>query len=432
MFYLVFCTSCKKYHVYRYTNATRPRKLCAYCKYKFGIKKENTIGIFDTAKECREAHNIISTYRNDHSKKGELNKILKEFKKQLVEGLSSEKTNFETNIGHSPSPHDQMTTLFDVAKEGARLGVELDRMQLTAHFPPALYHALDQTDTLERHVIKIAFGTIFVYTSGIVDFSVDLSNELYIAQLEGIFAHFMNLTDVRGSVPIFLHDKEYTITVPHRSIVADKIRSLFGDKMKCAFIDQRVKIYEHSGEGYRIEANSVSDALVMFKQVMSENLSPGINVLAWNPQVSPDQLQVFEQNLDTVADSQDKQVLQQNVHNVVVSEGLSELIYAVQDVKKDNEFSREVLRERDYRITSTLEETLREKHSTSFDRKCDLIMQKLAEKALTYAELVIIFKQKQQGLVRYLKALEKQKKIKSISLESGKRGRPIIKWRMKE
>lgn len=426
MFYLVFCTGCNKFHVYEYKDAKRPRKLCAYCKHKFDIKPKNIIKKYDTPKECRKAHHILSTYQGDHSKKGDMKKILNKFRKQLREGFSTDRTNLENNNGHIPSPHDQVTNLYDLAK----LDVEIDRMQITAHFPPALYHSLDQTDSLENYRIKVDFGTITVFTSGIVDFAVDLSKDIYLAQLEGILAYFISISGHKGVVHLSAHDREFTVTVPYRSIIADKIRNLFGDNFKSAFIHQQVKIYEKSGQGYRVEAQTIGDALVMFKQIMSENLSPGINVLAWNDPIGKEQLQVFEQKLDTVAESQDKQVLQQNVHNVVVSEGLSELIYAVQDVKKDNEFSREVLRERDYRITSTLEEAVKDKHSTSFDRKCDLIMQKLTEKALTYAELVNIFKQKQQGLVRYLKALEKDKKITFTSAESGKRGRPIIKWRI--
>ena len=51
-------------------------------------------------------------------------------------------------------------------------------------------------------------------------------------------------------------------------------------------------------------------------------------------------------------------------------------------------------------------------------------MQKLTERDLTLDELAITFKQKKQGLLRYLNQLEEKGVIKSVKVFSGERGRP--------
>ena len=71
------------------------------------------------------------------------------------------------------------------------------------------------------------------------------------------------------------------------------------------------------------------------------------------------------------------------------------------------------------------------KENTSFFvRKCDLIVQKLTERDLTLDELALEFKQKKQGLLRYLTKLEEEGVIEAYSVETGKRGRPAKRYKL--
>ena len=422
MFYLLCCPGCQSLLAYQFTSAqVRARKVCVRCRRKFDITTKVIIKEFETFTEAHEAHKILSYHlHSDQMTKGTLENILEKFRKLLVEGLKETPTILETENGHRASPHDHRDhlSLFDLCK----LGVEIDRLHFTAIFPPLLFHSLCQSDALDTHFIKLSYGTVSVYSSGVVDFAVDFSDNLHVAQLEGILANFIKISGHRGPLQIRLHDRELTIVVPYKTILADKILKMLGEKTKVAFIEQQVKLYQKTGEGIRMEAQSTGDLMLAVNQFMQERIQPGISVLALAPD-GDGNVQALEQKFDAFADNQ-------ALHDTVQNQSLTELVYAFQDLRKDNELTHERQIEQIQRSEHKLDKMFFEKHTTYFDKKCELIMEKLTERVLHLTDLEKVLGQKKQGLLRYLSHLEKEGKIVSENVKTGKRGRPEKKYKL--
>ena len=118
-----------------------------------------------------------------------------------------------------------------------------------------------------------------------------------------------------------------------------------------------------------------------------------------------------------------------------ISENQKETAYLLSDLKAEMSLTKETLREeisRTYVQNTELLQLLYKENTPTFVQKCDLIVEKLTERASTLDDLEIVLGQKKQGLVRYLSKLKEKGIIFSEKIPTGKRGRPRKLWRMKE
>ncbi|MCK5144871.1 MAG: hypothetical protein KAQ77_13915, partial [Candidatus Heimdallarchaeota archaeon] len=160
-----------------------------------------------------------------------------------------------------------------------------------------------------------------------------------------------------------------------------------------------------------------SDMIIGLEQQYSEPLSKGgINAFVFGP--NEDNTLLIQQLHEKI-----------DFHTEAITElqnATKELMIHSQDMKRENELSHEQQRDQGNRVMNLLYE----KQTSFFVKKCDLIVQKLTERDLTLDELAITFKQKKQGLLRYLNQLEEKGVIKSVKVFSGERGRPKNKYHL--
>jgi len=378
---------------------------------------------FNDPHECLAAHKIVSKKLrlNDHKKNNDHKQLLKKFQKVVSEQLEQSEQFFKKSndqFGHQASPHDRMT-ITDLLG----LGLEIDRFHLTCVIPNLYLSLVSETDEPFQPIKRsYDFGTITVYTSDIVDLYLDLSDELLLAQAEGVIGYFLKISGHRGHVKFQLHDHEFTIKIPYEHIIAKRIKDAFGGEFATAFIRQTVKIYP-SKDHIRIEGQHINDTLLTVDQFYRQQLGPGIHVVAFgqgNQQVL--------QKLDSINHKVDVQT--EGINALI--ENTKELNCYTQDLKQELELSREQQREQFQRTETKIDE-VKEKieqldhfsyRTTIFDKRCNAIKEALKEhEFLTQKEIAEKLNIKQQGIKRYLDTLKKKQKIEEGKLVQGI-GRP--------
>jgi len=409
VFYLLLCPSCKHVLSYHFTGAKRPRKKCVYCNRKFDITRKVILNEFDNSKECVQANKILSQhYPNDHLHKYTHKQLLEKFRELLKNAVLDRQEDFINKNGHRASPHDQMTNSFLDIRSLSELGVELDRV----HFSFILENLYWSFDSVPANYspkrFELEYGTILVHSSGVVDCYIDLSDETYLAQVEGLLYYFIKKSGHHGHLKIRLHDHEFTIRAPEETELARRIEETLGKNTKVAFIEQTVKVYHREGDHWRIEAQSIGDAINVATQMWNRQLGqPGINVLAYgynnNGEITAlqQQLQIVDNKIDQQSNKLDLQ-----------SQATTELIYAFENLKAQNELDTERLREeisKTYSKLSEFEDKLSYNFSfrkSIFDIRCETILELLNEhEYLEQTELANLLQIKQQGIKRYLDTL---------------------------
>lgn len=430
-FYLLICPHCKRLHIYEYNNSkTRIRKHCNFCNSKFEITPKRIIEEFESFHDCREAHKILSKYHNDHLPKGSYDNIIETFRKVLLEQVSASEKNYEKINGHRASPHDQMT-IHDLS----RLIVEQDRVHWTCVFPAILYHRLSAdspaTADFSPIVFKRDYGTVKVYSSGLVEGNNDFSTELHVSELEGVLANFKTISGHDGHLLFKIHDHEYTIKINNEDSLAQALTSKF-NKPKCAFLQQQFKVYYSKKDEWRNEAYNISDLITGMNNVYNEKLSQeGINVLVFGEESGDTQLLQLNNKVDEVLDSQtalseSTRLLQQQT------------TFLKEEMRNELELTREHQRaetlrvlEGQNKIEHRIEELLYSFKESRFNIKCRTIIDLLTEQSLSAAELAQKLGQKRQGVKRYLEELKKKNLITFEIILTGKRGRPRKEYKIK-
>ncbi len=456
LWFLVVCPSCLKFHVYNpsknTTTTTRRRKDCCYCNIRFRVdspKQNNIIKHFDSQVECQKAHKILSLYRNDHLPSGTLEKILLKYQEVLLEGLKASQTNLEKESGHSLPPHVHHDHLSDLLMLN---NLEVDNFHARFFFPSILFHRLLDSGVDGEQLsgkplrLDLHYGTIFVYDSGLVVSHLDSSNFLYLAQLEGLLAFFKQVSGHSGPLEMVIDGEEYTINFKITDELATNIMEATG--VSSFYLTNQpvtLKVYRKDKEKMRAEINHSSEMVKMLKQVSSGKIvPPGMNiylpeqsssgevgVLQQQIVLLENKLDVTDEKLDVAIDCINDLLKNQSTMN----ENQSVLSSYTIEMRSGLESNQERILgqiQRTYVQNTELLQLLYKENTGSFVQKCDLIVEKLTERALTLDDLELIFNQKKQGLVRYLSKLEEKGVIVSEDIPTGKRGRPRKLWRMKE
>lgn len=160
---------------------------------------------------------------------------------------------------------------------------------------------------------------------------------------------------------------------------------------------------------------------------LSDNILPEVAVLTSG-------IQMLTKNVAEVQNHMEEKEVQTYKILKEISENQKETAYLLSDLKAEMSLTRETLREeisRNYIQNTEILQKLYKENTPSFAQKCDLIVEKLTERALTLDDLEIVLGQKKQGLVRYLSVLKEKKVITYDLIKTGKRGRPRKLWRMK-
>jgi len=446
VYYLLLCPSCNSLHSYNYLNAgKRVRKRCTRCDCKFEITKKRIIREFETSQECIKAHKLLAYHlHNDQRPTLSYDKLLEKMRKSLSDDVSKAEAILEKSIGHQPSPNDHVTTLYALP----RLVAEVDRVHWTTFLTPDLYHLLlsrgyTPPQDFGDLIFKDGFGTVFVRTTGQLEGYCDFSQPHIVAQLEGLLSFFKNLCGHDGHLPFKVHDKEFTIKINCEDQLAEVLLKKFGHGMKSAFLQQQFKVYYSKGNEIRNEAiNSFADLKLGLETAYNEQLSQqGINVLVYGNGHAEDQASGEVQSLQ-------QKMIQLEVQLTEQDEKQNKMLELMNDIMKNQSSLNSLTLEMDTKLESNQErilgqiqrnyvqnteilQALYKENTSSFVQKCDIIVERLTERASTLDDLEIVLGQRKQGLVRYLSVLQEKGVITYTSIKTGKRGRPRKLWRMK-
>ena len=444
LWYLLTCPYCYSLLNYKYTRAkTRARKYCVKCGKRFDITDKTTIKTFETFEQCKNGHNILSYYiRNAHSQPSSLENILTKFREVLLEGLKHPNKILEKNDGRGATPHTHNAQDDQFSLYGLPLyAVEIDRLHWQTFLSPTLYHRLldsgytPKTDFGDIE-IKESFGTIYIRTTGQIEGYTDFSKPHYVASIEGIISFFKQLCDHKGLMKFKIHETEFTVKINRDSELAETFMKKF-NKPKVAFLESNFKTYYDDKGTLRNETYSASDMILGIEQQFSEPLSKGkINAVVFgnndntneNVNAGLQDSTLLIQQMNQKLDYHTTAITELQKSTTAQQKATTELIIHSQDMKRDNELSHEQQRDQSNRIVNMLYE----KHTSFFEHKCDLIIQNLTERDVTTVELSTSLGQARQGIYRYLTHLMQEGVIESYQVMNGKRGRPQIKFRLKE
>lgn len=253
MYWVVQCVHCGKFMVYLpRKQITRRRKKCVYCKTRFTIQapKYEVADPKEAAALVRQLHE----YPNTQVGIDPSNPAHKKLRKQH-ENAQSRPVDFSHKYpgGHWPrvSPNTQRT----------KTRVEVDWTHRQGVIPVEGFGkigGLPEVGIDEDYVIRLKgeWGSLRIYSSGLVDMYLDTSTGLKVAQAEGVIQWIEGMVGQKlqwnpGGVT------EYTIEAPCESELAGKIAETLPPQTNLALIEgvNKVKIYR-KGAGcpaYRVE-----------------------------------------------------------------------------------------------------------------------------------------------------------------------------------
>ncbi len=258
MIWIVQCPKCSWYQLYHpKPKSKRYRKACtkSNCNLKFTAKP---IERFSSEKEAMKIRQKLEVeYHKDHRTSIHLDDSLKEIQKQvfpIIKTHSDNKNNGPFGKGPKGSPYDQ-----DQNIPGVPPKPEVDKLQGKALLEPKLYQYL-----LERGMnpkegsyfiqVKREGFSFEVYSSGIVNFSLDSSDDLIISQAQGILSLFAQICN-KSEVTYEINAIEVTLNVPKESDLGRAFLKTLPTGTKLAMINPlgHFKVYL-SGEEFRVEA----------------------------------------------------------------------------------------------------------------------------------------------------------------------------------
>lgn len=297
-FLIVRCPECGNTTFYSpRKKSKRHRRRCPYCGYRYEINKDTIVGGPVNSKEAQfiikkmNEQNIFSKRPISDQIKPMFEKIRADFKKILNNNSPTDPETHEKDknfIFFSKRPNNGLTPIpprpkAQKKREGGgtfsadEIGLEVDRAHFHGRFErPEVFIKLKGDPMKGRIEKELGFGTLYIYTTGVFDAYIDMSDPVNRRFLEGTLRAIEVETGV-NIVNMEYIDGEATVRIPRYDELGEKIAKTIGPRTKLMWVDYipKVKLYLESGKidpNYRIESTNFEPLYQTVQQFTQEQL----------------------------------------------------------------------------------------------------------------------------------------------------------------
>jgi len=297
-YFIVRCPKCG-YHTYYSPRgkAKRRRRRCPYCGYRYSVKNKTIIGGPVDEKEVSFIIKKLNLENSQGDRKPTndqlrpmFQKIRADFKKIVSEGPSKafrDDNNFDEELfflkrpngyrGNPPRPKAQGGVADGGEWGPSDIGVEIDRTHFSGRFEgPDVFIKLGGDPLKGVYEKKLGFGTLYIWSTGVFDAYIDLSDPVNRRLLIGVLKAIEVETGCKVKEIEYI-DGEATVEVPRYDALGEKIANTVGPRTKLMWIDYipKLKLYLDKGEPipfYRIEASNFEPLYKTIYHITREKL----------------------------------------------------------------------------------------------------------------------------------------------------------------
>jgi len=440
-FLIVRCPECGNTTFYsprKKAKRHRHRRRCPYCGYRYEVNKNTIIGGPVNSKEAQyiikkiNEQNIFSKRPHSDQIKPMFEKIRADFKKILnTTAKNLHQTNqkdknfifFSKRPKNGPTPNPPRPKAQKMRGSEAKfsaeeIGLEIDRAHFHGRFEkPDVFIKLGGNPMEGRIEKDLGFGTIYIYTTGVFDAYIDMSDPMNRRLLEGILRAIEVETGI-NIVNIEYIDGEATVKIPRYDELGEKIAKTIGPRTKLMWIDYipKIKLYLESGKvdpNYRIESTNFEPLYNTVQQFTQEQLhiEKSMPVFLIVSDVNQQQLLQIQQQVEQI-----------RKENVAITATLNQLTTLIMNHDERMMQEHQLIMQQNRAILEKMER-IAEARSNIEERIINLL-----QEPKTVNEIASEIGLSYSATYYHLKKLEERGIIQAQQIRTGQRGRPKTRY----